>query len=565
MRRGGSGLGLGGGSGEGGGAFKVAPGRSSPNDLESPLISPGQGHDDAAEGEKGSGSRKGSRSSRGPQRHIRIENGEFVLGRVERARVLARRGIIEKCLGKTEVTRDDVYRNNEVISSRYTLLNFLPKNLYEQLGQNTHKQARSNITLSFLWPRSSVLTLTCCSVMCFICHCCVLLLPAPHHKAANFFFLIVAALQAIPEISTTGGRPSILLPLVFVLTVTAIKDAMEDYTRHKQDSTKNQAQYDVLDKHGKEWRRTKSKRLRVGDLVKVEDGQRIPADLLLVAAGLGDGSFVFVDTRDLDGETNLKPKQVPLPFLDACQRDEHGKKLATLAISLRTEPPSGEMSSWSGDLRVGEKRDNVMLMHFLLTDSVLRNTPWAIGLVVYTGEDTRIRSNMSEQTRCTRQKESSVFQLTKKFFVAMVVVQIIGCAVAAFISGFFQRYNLDHEVFYLAPDQQPFVFAVLRFFTSVETITERRCAALSVRSCANCSVLLSSCSPHVFVQLFHHSERLDSHLFVRVPGIGSVLAGEGDRLGRENGAHHRWKALRRRGADIQAQRNARASGVRLLG
>jgi len=379
-------------------------------------------------------------------------------------------------LGKTEVTRDDVYRNNEVISSRYTLLNFLPKNLYEQLGQNRQTSELGRISRSRSFGHARPFSCSLAAPSCILCRCFSCL--APHHKAANFFFLIVAALQAIPEISTTGGRPSILLPLVFVLTVTAIKDAMEDYTRHKQDSTKNQAQYDVLDKHGKEWRRTKSKRLRVGDLVKVEDGQRIPADLLLVAAGLGDGSFVFVDTRDLDGETNLKPKQVPLPFLDACQRDEHGKKLATLAISLRTEPPSGEMSSWSGDLRVGEKRDNVMLMHFLLTDSVLRNTPWAIGLVVYTGEDTRIRSNMSEQTRSTRQKESSVFQLTKKFFVAMVAVQIIGCAVAAFISGFFQRYNLDHEVFYLAPDQQPFVFAVLRFFTSVEP-TDHRCAVLA--------------------------------------------------------------------------------------
>jgi hypothetical protein len=153
MRRGGSGLGLGGAGGDGGaggGAFKVAPGRSSPNDLESPLISPGQGHEDAAEGEKGSGSRKGSRSSRGPQRHIRIENGEFVLGRVERARILARRGIIEKCLGKTEVTRDDVYRNNEVISSRYTLLNFLPKNLYEQLGQNTRSNHHALFPLATL-------------------------------------------------------------------------------------------------------------------------------------------------------------------------------------------------------------------------------------------------------------------------------------------------------------------------------------------------------------------------------------------------------------------------------
>jgi len=451
----------GGGINPGGAA--VTAGAISPNDLESPLIDSQHGdggeHEGDGKDEHGDSSAHDNgrgHGSRGPKRHLRLEHGQFVLGRVERKRYLLQRNVFQRCWGGEHVTRDDIYPDNEVSSSRYTLFTFLPKNLYEQL--------------------------------------------APHLKAANFYFLVIAAMQSIREISTTNGRPSILVPLVFVLAVTAIKDALEDHARHKQDRTKNQALYKVFGKEGDQeqaasdqsavkgehetnnrarrqqsksdvgsdsaWRKVKSKRLRVGDLVLVEEGQRIPADLLLVSSGMDDGSFVFVDTKELDGETNLKPKQVPAPFLDCCPR-EHGSALssALATVSLRTEAPSGEMSSWSGDLRVGEKRDNVTLSHFLLTDSVLRNTAWCIGLVVYTGEDTRIRQNMAAQVRMTRQKESSVFQLTKKLFVAMVVIQVIGCFVAAIASGIWQRYNQEHDVFYLDPDQSPAYFAILRFFT----------------------------------------------------------------------------------------------------
>lgn len=74
---------------------------------------------------------------------------------------------------------------------------------------------------------------------------------------------------------------------------------------------------------------------------------------------------------------------------------------------------------------------------------------------------------MAAQVRMTRQKESSVFQLTKKLFIAMVVVQVIGCFVAAIISGVFQKFNQDNGAFYLDPNQSPIYFAILRFFTSV--------------------------------------------------------------------------------------------------
>ena len=91
-------------------------------------------------------------------------------------------------------------------------------------------------------------------------------------RCQNFYFLVIAFLQFIPEISTTGGRPSILVPLIFVLAVTAVKDALEDRARHKQDQAKNLATYLVL--RNKVWGKILSKNIVVGDLIKVKEGQR---------------------------------------------------------------------------------------------------------------------------------------------------------------------------------------------------------------------------------------------------------------------------------------------------
>jgi magnesium-transporting ATPase (P-type) len=189
----------------------------------------------------------------------------------------------------------------------------------------------------------------------------------------------------------------------------------------------------------------------------------IPADVLVVSSGMANGTFCFVDTKELDGETNLKPKQVPPPLLTVCKKEK--KSFEKLSLSLRTDPPSGVMNSWAGDLTVGSQRENVSLPSLLLTDSVLRNTPWIVGMVVYTGEQTKIRQNMSEQTQSQRQKESSVFRLAKRCFVAMVILQVILCVVAATLSGIAQSHNQSDNSFYLDPSQSALLFGFLRLFT----------------------------------------------------------------------------------------------------
>jgi P-type E1-E2 ATPase len=78
---------------------------------------------------------------------------------------------------------------------------------------------------------------------------------------------------------------------------------------------KNEAVYDVY--RDGTWTVVASKDLLVGDIIKIVDGQRIPSDIVLIGSGIDNGTHAWVDTKDLDGETNLKPKSVPLNILKA--------------------------------------------------------------------------------------------------------------------------------------------------------------------------------------------------------------------------------------------------------
>ena len=50
--------------------------------------------------------------------------------------------------------------------------------------------------------------------------------------------------------------------------------------------------------------------VKVGEIVRVEKDEEIPADLLLIHA---PKDVVFVSTMNLDGETNLKERMMPFP------------------------------------------------------------------------------------------------------------------------------------------------------------------------------------------------------------------------------------------------------------
>lgn len=129
-------------------------------------------------------------------------------------------------------------------------------------------------------------------------------------------------MQALPSISISGNFPVIFLPLVTILMASAIKDYYEDNKRKKSDREENLQKVLTYENGGfveKNW-----KQIRVGNIIKVNNiiknlsknnifqvfqDQYIPADLILLSSN-GSNGICYVETKNLDGETNLKIKHV---------------------------------------------------------------------------------------------------------------------------------------------------------------------------------------------------------------------------------------------------------------
>uniref|UniRef100_A0A3B1JRK7 Phospholipid-transporting ATPase n=1 Tax=Astyanax mexicanus TaxID=7994 RepID=A0A3B1JRK7_ASTMX len=150
------------------------------------------------------------------------------------------------------------YADNHIKTAKYTFYTFLPVNLFEQF-----------------------------------------------QRFANAYFLVLLILQLIPEISSLSWFTTIV-PLVLVLTITAVKDATDDYFRHKSDQQVNTRQSQVLIK-GK-IQNEKWMNVRVGDIIKLENNQFVAADVLLLSSSEPYG-LCYIETAELDGETNLKVRQ----------------------------------------------------------------------------------------------------------------------------------------------------------------------------------------------------------------------------------------------------------------
>ena len=99
------------------------------------------------------------------------------------------------------------------------------------------------------------------------------------------------------------------MPLLFVLGVTALKDALEDYQRHKADNEENNRTTKVFDRSKKLFNDVKWVDVKVGDIVRLKNREMVPADMLMIASS-GENGLMYSMTANLDGETNLKLRKV---------------------------------------------------------------------------------------------------------------------------------------------------------------------------------------------------------------------------------------------------------------
>uniref|UniRef100_A0A8C1WQQ0 Phospholipid-transporting ATPase n=1 Tax=Cyprinus carpio TaxID=7962 RepID=A0A8C1WQQ0_CYPCA len=254
------------------------------------------------------------------------------------------------------------YASNCIMTSKYNIITFLPVNLFEQF-----------------------------------------------QEVANTYFLFLLILQLIPQISSLSWFTTIV-PLVLVLSITAVKDATDDYFRHKSDNQVNNRQSQVL--------------IGVTLLYTVYVFQ---ADLLLLSSS-EPHSLCYIETAELDGETNMKVRQ----SLSVTSELGDPNNLAQFDGEVVCEPPNNKLDRFCGTLYWKDCKYPLSNQNMLLRGCVLRNTESCCGLVIFAGPDTKLMQNSGR----TKFKRTSIDRLMNTlvlwifgFLVCMGVILAIGNAV----------------------------------------------------------------------------------------------------------------------------------------
>eukprot|EP00803_Ostreobium_quekettii_P001400 evm.model.scf_456.4 EVM.evm.TU.scf_456.4 scf_456:36480-52102(+) len=239
-------------------------------------------------------------------------------------------------------------------------------------------------------------------------------------RVANLYFLFIAALQLIPQLSPTSWVTTIA-PLLFVLSINAAKEIYDDYNRHKSDGEVNNREVDVL-LAGSKPAVSKWQDLKVGDIVRVMRDSEFPADILFLSSPDDEG-LCWVETANLDGETNLKLKYC-YPATEACKdARELAKELE--GKRLECEHPNEKLYQFEGAV-VGSTEEGLDASNLLLRGSTLRKTEWVLGVVVFSGDDTKIRRNQQAAPRKVTQLERHMNVLVLVVFAVQVVFSVGG-------------------------------------------------------------------------------------------------------------------------------------------
>ncbi|KAG5734631.1 putative phospholipid-transporting ATPase DNF1 [Termitomyces sp. T112] len=180
------------------------------------------------------------------------------------------------------------------------------------------------------------------------------------------------------------------------------------------------------------WERTLWKKLEVGDIVLLRDNDQVPADIVVLSTSDAD-SMCYLETKNLDGETNLKPRKA-VRGTSTIQSEED---IERASFYLDSEPPHQNLYLYHGVMRykdasTGEqKQEPVTIDELLLRGCMLRNTSWVIGLVVFTGADTKIMLNGGD----TPSKRSKIERETNFNVLVNFGMLTLMCLISAILSG----------------------------------------------------------------------------------------------------------------------------------
>ncbi|KAI8585619.1 hypothetical protein BDZ88DRAFT_432084 [Geranomyces variabilis] len=267
----------------------------------------------------------------------------------------------------------------------------------------------------------------------------------------NIYFL-AGALSVIAGASSLSPASQIL-PLVIVLMFSLAKEAYEDYGRYKADRAANTGAI-ILLRNGVRVETTRQY-IQPGDIVYLEKGDKSPVDAVILSSNYEDGTC-FVETAELDGETNLKRRSAVVE-LAHYNTDEQAAKLRG---TIQCEQPNDKLNTFDGLISVsipGQPPANFALTptNIVLRGSNIRNTSFVYALVVYTGGNTKIIRNLKKPKLKTSTLEKNINWLVIGAFVVNAALLVSSVC----LEWRFYKNIYDQEV--IAKAKDPINYPVL--------------------------------------------------------------------------------------------------------
>ncbi|MDP2434900.1 MAG: hypothetical protein Q8P67_04090, partial [archaeon] len=298
------------------------------------------------------------------------------------------------------------FPQNYVSTTKYTLWNFLPKNLWEQF-----------------------------------------------HRIANIYFVFIAIITLTPASPIAPG-PGVATILI-VLGITSVKDAYEDYQRYKSDQEINARPVQALRNGALTDLRWED--LLVGDIVLTEKDAQFPADLFLLSSDKENGQC-HIMTANLDGETNLKMRQALGPTR-VCRTVE---QLAQLRFTVDSEAPSPNLNSFDARMDIEGTSHGLTTDQLLVRGTVLKNAHYAYGLVLYTGPQTKYMLNTTDPPH----KTSNIEKRLNRIILVVLLLLMALCAFSASVAVILEETTgKDSDYFSHNFNDNVFVIWISRFFT----------------------------------------------------------------------------------------------------
>ncbi|XP_054208132.1 phospholipid-transporting ATPase VB isoform X4 [Homo sapiens] len=280
------------------------------------------------------------------------------------------------------------HRGNQIKTSKYTVLSFVPKNIFEQL-----------------------------------------------HRFANLYFVGIAVLNFIPVVNAFQPEVS-MIPICVILAVTAIKDAWEDLRRYKSDKVINNRECLIYSRKEQTYVQKCWKDVRVGDFIQMKCNEIVPADILLLFSSDPNG-ICHLETASLDGETNLKQRRVVKGF----SQQEVQFEPELFHNTIVCEKPNNHLNKFKGYMEHPDQtRTGFGCESLLLRGCTIRNTEMAVGIVIYAGHETKAMLNNSGP-RYKRSKIERRMNIDIFFCIGILILMcLIGAVGHSIWNGTFEEH-----------------------------------------------------------------------------------------------------------------------------